>query len=102
MSRRLTLAAGAALLCLLGWLVPVLAQAPRDARHGGLLYDTYCGACHTAQIHWRERKLATDWSSLLEQVNRWQFNNGLGWTGADVADVAQYLNNRYYGYSTPD
>ncbi|HXC41765.1 MAG TPA: hypothetical protein VN667_22750 [Burkholderiales bacterium] len=56
----------------------------------------------SAQVHWRERRLATDWESLVLQVERWQNNNGLGWNNQDVADVAQYLNNRFYGYPQRD
>ena len=94
---------GAALtfeLILLGG--PALSQSLRDARHGELLYETHCITCHSGQVHWRERRLATDWASLVLQVERWQNNNGLGWTNQDVADVAQYLNNRYYRYPQRD
>jgi mono/diheme cytochrome c family protein len=31
---------------------------------GELLYSTYCIGCHTAQIHWRDKTLATDWTIL--------------------------------------
>jgi hypothetical protein len=47
-----------------------------DSR-GALLYSTYCVGCHTTQVHWREKKLAT-WTSLKAQVRRWQSNAGLG------------------------
>jgi len=76
------------------------AQAPSeaDASRGELLYSTHCVSCHTAQIHWRDNRLATDWTSLKAQVNRWQANAGLGWRDADIVAVARYLNELHYHF----
>lgn len=63
---------------------------------GALLYDTHCIACHTKQVHWRQRRLATDWPSLLAQVWRWQSEAALGWNDDDVMEVARYLNGEFY------
>ncbi len=65
---------------------------------GELLYSTYCIGCHTTQAHWREHKRATDWKSLKWQVSRWQSNTGLGWSDAEIVEVARYLNELYYHY----
>ena len=48
----------------------VAAQPAPD--RGTLLYETHCITCHTEQVHWRERRLATDcqrrtWSRRLCQ-----------------------------------
>jgi mono/diheme cytochrome c family protein len=67
-----------------------------------LLYSTYCVGCHTTQVHWREKKLATDWTSLKVQIRRWQGNAGLGLSEDDVAAIAQYLNDLYYHFTTTD
>ncbi len=42
--------------------IPVLASArtESDILRGELLYTAHCIACHNAQIHWRNKKLATD------------------------------------------
>src|SRR5450631_444980 len=72
-----------------------------DSR-GALLYSTYCVSCHTAQVHWREKKLATDWTSLKMQVRRWQSNAGLGLSEDDVATIARYLNDLYYHFPATD
>ena len=63
---------------------------------GELLYTTHCIACQAAQVHWRDKKLVTDWASLKAQVQRWQQVNALGWSPADVVDVARYLNDVIY------
>ena len=83
--------------------VAVIAQAqmPSTAR-GELLYTTHCQGCHTTQVHWREKRLAGDWAGLTAQVERWQKNANLGWSGEDVDAVSRYLNARYYRFATPD
>jgi len=80
------------------------ADAPplRDDRRGELLYTTHCIACHTDQVYWRDKKLATDWKSLQSQVRHWDKFSGLGWTDDDVAAVARYLNVLHYHYPTPE
>ena len=69
---------------------------------GALLYSTYCVGCHTTQVHWREKKLATDWTSLKAQVRRWQSNAGLGLSEDDIAAITQYLNDLYYHFVSAD
>lgn len=68
---------------------------------GQLLYDTHCLACHTSQIHWRDRKLARDWHALRVEVDRWQRAAGLGWSRDDVDAVARHLNQTIYGFPAP-
>lgn len=65
---------------------------------GELLYTTNCISCHTTEVHWREGKKATDWSSLKAQVRRWQGNAGLNWSDADIEEVARHLNETIYRY----
>jgi mono/diheme cytochrome c family protein len=72
-----------------------------DSR-GALLYSTYCVSCHTAQVHWREKTLATDWTSLKAQIRRWQSNAGLGLSEGDISAIARYLNDLYYHFAATD
>lgn len=65
---------------------------------GELLYLTYCSSCHTQQLHWREKLVATNWTSLVQEVRRWQANSNLDWSDDDVDAVARYLDARYYRY----
>jgi hypothetical protein len=78
-----------------------LAQAQGNAApsRGELLYATHCNACHTTQMHWRERRAATDWATLKAQVRRWQGELKLNWPEADVTEVARHLNRRFYRYA---
>ena len=90
------------LACLAACALPAaLAQPAAPAAHGELLYSTHCIACHSREVHWRQKKLATDWASLIAQVRRWAGNAGLGWSDEEVADVARYLNAVHYGFAAP-
>ena len=89
------LVTGVLLLSALALVLPVRAAESR----GELLYSTHCIGCHTAQAHWRDKKLATSWSSLRAEVQRWQANAMLQWSEEDVRDVTQYLNDTFYRFS---
>lgn len=77
------------------------AQTMPDPQRGELLYSTHCIACHTTQIHWRDKKLAKDFKSLSAEVDRWQKLAGLGWGAEDISSVARYLNTFHYHYPVP-
>ncbi len=87
-------------LQVIGTVMAALALAPSvQAQTGGeLLYSTHCIACHTTQMHWREKKLAVDWNSLKAQVQRWQATTGLGWKEDEILSVTRYLNDSFYQY----
>ena len=67
-----------------------------DPSRGELLYTMYCVACHTEQVHWREKRLVTDWPSLWAEVRRWEGMARLRWSGDDVEAVGRYLNALHY------
>ena len=78
-----------------------LAPAAHAETRGELLYTTHCVACHSAQLHWRDRRQATDWNSLKAQVQRWQATALLGWPEEDVVEVTRYLNRSVYHFREP-
>ena len=78
--------------------LPALAAPPAPTR-GELLYTTHCIACHNSQMHWRDKRLATDWASLQAQVRRWQGVAKLGWNEDDILEVTRHLNERIYRYA---
>lgn len=93
----------AAMLALLyGSLAVADQQRTYDAGRGELLYSTHCIGCHNSQVHWRDKKLATDWSHLRVEVRHWEGFTGLGWTEDDVNAVASYLNTVHYHFPLPD
>ena len=72
-----------------------------DTNRGAMLYNNNCIQCHTQQIHWREKKIATDWESLIAQVDRWQRVSGLEWSKNDIKEVSRYLNPKWRVLSLP-
>jgi len=72
-------------------------NAPAPSR-GQLLYTTHCVACHNSQVHWRDRRLATDWDTLKAQVQRWQERVLLTWSDDDIVEVTRYLNDAIYRF----
>lgn len=88
----------AALLVLLCTGAPGSASAQT---RGELLYANHCLACHTTQMHWREKKQVVDWPSLRTQVRRWQAADQLAWNDDDIEQVARYLNARFYRLPPP-
>ncbi len=89
------------LFVLSGTIAAAEARAVPDPQRGELLYSTHCIACHSTQIHWRDKKLAKDYRSLLAEVGRWQTLGGLGWNNEDISAVARYLNTLHYHYPVP-
>lgn len=75
-------------------------SAPAPTR-GELLYNNHCIECHSVQMHWRDRKQARDWPTLLGQVQRWQQAANLQWSDEDVAEVARHLNRTIYRFAPP-
>lgn len=78
---------------------PVLAQVAPE--RGALLYGNHCVECHGVQMHWREKRLARDWTSLKHQVRRWQGEARLQWSEADIDAVARHLNDTIYRFPMP-
>lgn len=76
--------------------------AAAEPGRGELLYATYCDGCHTVQVHWREKKIASTWVKLVAEVHRWQANARLAWSTDDVEAVARYLNALHYHYPLPE
>ena len=78
--------------------VAVFATPASAQSRGELLYSTHCGACHTAQMHWRASRAVTDWTSLRAEVRKWQVVASLAWSEDDVLDVARFLNDSIYHF----
>ncbi len=72
-----------------------------DLTRGRTLYETTCHACHSANLHWRDQRIADSWPALLREVGKWQGNAGQRWETAEINDVAAYLNDRFYHLPCP-
>jgi hypothetical protein len=67
-----------------------------DAERGKLLYENHCKVCHTSVVHVREDRKARSRDEIRTWVQRWRTELGLQWESADVDDIVEYLNDRYY------
>jgi hypothetical protein len=77
------------------------AQPAVGQSRGEMLYTTHCVACHSTQMHWRDKRVVNDMQSLKAQVRRWETNASLQWNDDDIAEVARHLNETIYRFPTP-
>lgn len=66
------------------------------------MHDTYCIMCHSTEVYTRESRIARDYDSLREQVQRWQANIALNWSDTEIEMMTNWLAERYYGLSCPE
>ncbi|MFO1292362.1 MAG: hypothetical protein U1F07_04710 [Rubrivivax sp.] len=52
-------------------------------------------------MHWRDQRIVQDWDGLVREVQRWQARALLGWSEADVQEVARHLNAIVYRLPRP-
>jgi mono/diheme cytochrome c family protein len=67
-----------------------------DASRGQLLYENHCMVCHTSVVHVREHRKASSREDIEAWIRRWQKELALSWAPREIADVAEFLNQRYY------
>ena len=72
------------------------AAEPADPRRGQALYENHCQFCHTPKIHSRPGKLPLARAELRAIVEHWRKQQGLTWSGEDVEDVVEYLQQTRY------
>jgi hypothetical protein len=86
-----------ALVILLTCSLVAAASATAQSR-GELLYATHCIACHTTEMHWRDKRSASNWPALQVQVRRWQDAASLAWDDGDILEVSRHLNETIYRF----
>jgi hypothetical protein len=57
--------------------------------------------CHDTRVYTRSDRLAKDYAAVRDQVDRWQKNVKLNWSGADIDLVTAYLADRFYKVPCP-
>jgi hypothetical protein len=72
------------------------ATTPLAQPRGTLLYENHCQGCHESRLHVRDQRRATTRAALRGWVTHWANHLGLGWSEADIDDVVDHLNRRYY------
>ncbi|MCX7897573.1 MAG: cytochrome c [Rhodocyclaceae bacterium] len=81
------------------------AHAQKDAANGKTLHDQHCLGCHIQQfggdgsrVYTRENRRIKDYRALLQRVAACNAQTGAKWFSEEEADVAAYLNQRFYRF----
>jgi len=90
-----------AILTAIALLLAGASTRAADAERGRLLYENHCTVCHTSVVHLREQRKATSREEIQTWIRRWQKELNLQWGTAEVDDVSDYLNERYYRLESP-
>lgn len=72
--------------------------ASAGTERGRLLYENHCMSCHASIVHVREQRKSKSQAELRARILRWSGELKLNWHDDELADVYQYLNNRYYKF----
>jgi cytochrome c5 len=72
------------------------AAPPPVLPRGTLLYENHCQGCHESRLHVRDQRRATTRAALRGWVTHWANHLKLGWDEAEIDDVVDHLNRRYY------
>lgn len=66
---------------------------------GQLLYENHCTTCHDSGINIREHRKARSLKDIHDWTYRWSQHLKLEWSGTDINDVVEFLNQRFYHFS---
>jgi len=77
------------------------AASAADPARGRALYEPRCGGCHNDSVHNDNSRKARNFEEARARVADFSMQLKTGWSGAQVDDVAVYLNERYYRFPCP-
>jgi mono/diheme cytochrome c family protein len=92
---------GAALALAIAALAVAGAASAADPARGRALYEARCGGCHNDSVHNDNSRKARNFEEARARVADFSMQLKTGWSGAQVDDVAVYLNERYYSFPCP-
>ena len=67
---------------------------------GQALYENHCMTCHESMVHTRDTRRAASRADLHKWVSTWSFHAALDWSGEEIEDVTDYMDRRWYHFST--
>ena len=77
-----------------------IVHAPVVTDRGQLLYENHCTACHNDSVNSRNNSKAHSIDEIRHWVIRWSKHLDLGWEKHDIDVVTDFLNQRYYHFTT--
>ena len=72
-----------------------------DPARGRALYEAQCKGCHNESVHNDTSRKARNFEEARARIADFAAQLKANWTGAQVDDVAVYLNERYYSFPCP-
>ena len=69
---------------------------------GQLLYENHCTMCHESSIHHRKTNKAHSVRDIRQWVIHWAIHLKLNWGEDDVDVVTEYVNRRFYQFTTEE
>lgn len=69
-----------------------------DFNYAQRLYDIHDVLCYGVSIFENGEHVTKDRESLRSAVEQWQDQRELGWKPAEIAEVANYLNERFFRF----
>lgn len=71
---------------------------PIVGSRGRMLYENHCTHCHVSVVHVRENRRVVSLRVLEGWVRRWSREEKLPWGEEEIAEVVDYLNQRFYKF----
>lgn len=75
-------------------------HTPVVTGRGQLLHENHCTACHNDSVNSRNNSKAHSIDEIRHWVIRWSKHLDLGWKKHDIDVVTDFLNQRYYHFTT--
>jgi mono/diheme cytochrome c family protein len=85
-----------AVLVLCGSAIAADSSRLPDYRRGAQLHDDACTGCHGPSMYSRPYHERNPYFTVRKQVEIWQDFVGMGWDEQQIADVAFYVQKRFY------
>ncbi|MDX2425805.1 MAG: hypothetical protein QNK15_06080 [Cycloclasticus sp.] len=79
-------------------------QAPENipsvltGSRGQLLYENHCTVCHDSRVHIREKRKSRSVTDIEKWVIHWSQHLKLDWDRAEINQISEYLNLRFYQF----
>jgi len=81
---------------------PEIIHVPEVTDRGQLLHENHCMACHNDSVNSRNNTKAHSVDDIRQWVVHWSKHLELEWEKHDVDEVTNFLNRRYYHFTTEE
>jgi hypothetical protein len=79
---------------------PVATEQAID--RGQLMYENHCTTCHEGSVHLRQTNKAHSVKDIRQWIIHWSKYLELNWGENDVDVITDYVNRRFYHFTTEE